>query len=198
MAAMFKLVDAGVEDHHGVLLSDVSVELGSAEAGTVVVPSPLGRNALGLVASGRMVPDAGLVLIDEQEDLAALRRASALVDAPGLTAAEHHMKVKDLVAETLGLQPRSRRHRRPSAAEWLKQHDAADLAGEPVEAIDAQLRLWLLTELAFSDPAVRLAVVESPDRRGLPGTELAETLHGAAGEGRAVLAILSDAPEVPL
>lgn len=188
---MLELVETEVKDHHGVLFSGVSLELGIAELGSVVVPSHWGRSALGLVAAGRMRPDIGQVLFEGADSTAGLRRASALVDAPGLTAPEHHMTVRGLTAETLGLQPRPRVRKRPRAAEWLEQHDAADLAAEPVEALDPQVRLWLLIELAFADPAVRLAVVESPDRHGLPADELAETLRWAAGEGRSVLAILS-------
>lgn len=196
--SMLELVETEVKDHHGVLFSGVNLELGSAALGSLVVPSPWGRNALGLVAAGRMRPDNGQVLFNGADSTAELRRASALVDAPGLTAPEHHMKVKGLTAETLGLQPRPHGGKRPRAAEWLEQHDAADLAAEPVEALDPQVRLWLLIELAFADPAVHLAVVESPDRHGLPEEELAETLRYATGDGRSVLAVLSTEKEALL
>lgn len=118
-------------------------------------------------------------------DLATLRRATALVDSPGITSPEHHMTVRQLVAETLGLQPRPRRRSRtartadssPAASssrevpprkvsQWLEHTGYADCAHHHVATLDPLTRLHLHLSLAFSDPQVRLAVLDSPERHG--------------------------------
>lgn len=190
---MLELADVEVMGHHGPLLSGVSVRSVDGGLHQLTVPTRLGRTVCALVATGRMAPDSGQVLFDGGEDVAALRRASALVDSPGLTEPEHHMRVRDLVAETLGLQPRIKGRKSPRAMEWLREYGAEPLAKEHVEALPPGQRLRLLLELAFSDPRVRLAVLDSPDRHELQGTGLADVLIAASGESRSILAITGEA-----
>lgn len=192
---MLELQGVGFDDHHHQLLHSVSFRAPEGELTPISAETPLGRTALALIASGRMVPDAGQTLLDGESQPKQLRRSAALVDSPGITAPEHHMRVRDIVAETLGLQPRERPLREPrvSADAWLQDHEAEDLADEHVDPLSPATRIWLLTELAFADPLVRLAVLDSPDRHGLPADELGPLLHDLASVGnRTMIAVVDD------
>ena len=194
---MLELQDVAFDDHHHQLLHAVSLSAPEGELSSFNAETPLGRTALALITSGRMVPDEGQVLLDGEPQPKRLRRNAALVDSPGITAPEHHMRVRDIVAETLGLQPRTGtlplRERRISADAWLHDLEAEDLADEYVDTLSPAARIWLLTELAFADPLVHLAVLDSPDRHGLPADELGPLLHGLVSVGsRTLIAVVAD------
>lgn len=197
---MLRLQDVAFDGHRGQICEQTSFSLDDGAFTALQASTSLARTALALIASGRMKPDHGTVLIDGVEDLRALRRRTALVDSPGITAPEHHMTVKDVVSESLGLRPlRSRaggKARRVGARAWLADHDAGDLAGERIDTLEPLRRLGLLIELAFSDPSVRLAVIDSPDRHDVDLEQLADFLADrcAADAGRGVLALLETAP----
>ncbi|WP_422935455.1 ABC transporter ATP-binding protein [Sinomonas sp. P47F7] len=158
------------------------------------------RTALALAASGRYAPDAGAATWGAatghaRKSLKALRRASALVDAPGINEAERHLSVRGLVAEDLALLPR--RHRRQSPDAWLTVHAFEDVANVWAHELPAHRRVELLTELALADPAVRLLVVDTPDRHSdLTEDWLPRLAALAANPGRelAVLAIVAEVP----
>lgn len=108
------------------------------------------------------------------------------------------MTARDLITETLGLIPRSRRHSRPSAAGWIAEQEIADIADDPVDTLPAELRLWLMAELAFTDPQVRMAVLDSPDRHPLSAEDLAEVLGLISSpDDRTVLAVLAQESLIP-
>lgn len=81
------------------------------------------------------------MLFQGEDDPRRLRRSTALVDSPGITSPEHHMSVRDLVAESLGLIPGGPGKRIPPAAAWISEQDADDIADSPAVALPAALRL---------------------------------------------------------
>lgn len=189
---MLELEDVDFRGHRAPLLENVSATVGEGSLREIPAPTADARTALALICSGRARPDNGTVLIRGAADTARLRRSTALIDSPGITAPEHHMRARDLISESLGLIPRRRGTRVPTASRWISEHEATDIADQPVEALPSELRLWLMTELAFTDPQVELAVMDSPDRHDISAEELSEALERIAEpEGRTVLAIVA-------
>lgn len=189
---MLELDSVGFEGRHGPLISQLDFAAPDGELSMLAAPTPMARTAVSLVASGRMRPDHGAVFFDGHPETKTIRASSALVDSPGITAPEHHLRVKDLVAESLGLHPRTRGRQRLSPGSWIRAHEIEDLDTTPVDALAAQVRIWLLTELAFSNSQVRLAVLDSPDRHEITAQDLSEVLaETVAPQGRSVVAVLS-------
>ncbi|WP_415856746.1 ABC transporter ATP-binding protein [Sinomonas sp. G460-2] len=158
------------------------------------------RTALALAASGRYAPDAGAATWgaatgSPRKNLKALRRASALVDAPGINEAERHLSVRGLVAEDLALLPR--RHRGQSPDAWLTIHAFEDVANVWAHELPAHRRVELLTELALADPAVRLLVVDTPDRHSDLTEDWLPCLAALAENPGRELAVLAIVAEVP-
>ena len=189
---MLELEDVGFHGHHAPLVENCSITVSQGSLSEITAPTGDARTALALICSGRLIPETGRALIHGSADVGRLRRSTALIDAPGITAPEHHMRARDLISESLGLIPRRRGIRIPSASRWISEHEAADIADQPLEALPSELRLWLMTELTFTDPQVELAVMDSPDRHDISAEGLSETLGGIAEpEGRTVLAIVA-------
>lgn len=236
--------DVAFDDHHFRLIAPTDF---NALAGTVSLlqsSTALARTALSLIASGRMKPDAGAVYFldepapqpeepeEDDDDAAAepvaassLRRRTAIVDSPGISAPEHHMTVRQVVSESLGLRPVfaglsgeqnqlgqqgqsgqrglfGQRGRRPlkspmRSMDWLQQQGMAELARQKVVALDAETRLRLLIELAFADTAVRCAVLDSPDRHRISAERLLALLEELvdADPSRCLLAVVQRVPE---
>ncbi|MGQ7787927.1 hypothetical protein [Nesterenkonia sp. K-15-9-6] len=197
---MLELHDVAFDGHHGRLVEPTSFSVPDGGLAVLQAPTAMMRTALALIASGRMAPDAGEVRIDGVAELRPLRLRTALVDAPTITAPEHHMTVKNVVSEFLALRPlRSRvgkQARRIGVRAWLAEHDADDLAGARIDTLEPLERVGLLLELAFSDPQVRFAVVDSPDRHEVDRDQLLDFLEDRCSveHERAVLAVLEEAP----
>jgi hypothetical protein len=119
---------------------------------------------LGLLASGRMRPDTGRVLLDERTDAAGLRRRVALVDALEVSEPEAGISVAGVVAEELmfaGHAPTPFAARR-----WLEGLGLEELAGVPIGNVDPAARIRILLELAALRGGVEALVLTSPDRHG--------------------------------
>ena len=153
------------------------------------------RTALALGLSARMRPSSGTVGWSGNTALRAVRRISALVDSPEINEPEAHLKVRDLVAEDLALQP-GPVWRRSSIDSWMERHKMDHLADEWLDVIDPLDRLALLTHLALEDHRVELTVFDSPDRHGMPEEAWIDYLQTVAGGRRtpAVVAIVTRIP----
>lgn len=197
---MLELHDVAFDGHHGRLVEPTTFTIADGQLSVLQAPTAMMRTALALISSGRMAPDDGEVRLDGVAELRALRLRTALVDSPTITAPEHHMTVKNVVSESLALRPlRSRvgtQARRIGVRAWLAEHEAEDLAGARIDTLEPLERVGLLLELAFSDPAVRFAVVDSPDRHEVDRDELLDFLADRCSpeQDRAVLAVLEEAP----
>lgn len=146
---------------------------------------------LGLIASGRMRPDAGTVVIDGKADASAIRRRVALVDAPDVCDPAPNVTVAGVAAEELmfaGVPSNP-----VSVSRWLGQLGLDHLARAPIANVDPHARLRLLTELALLRDGVEGLVLVSPDRHGGDPIEWWELAKRLAERGFAVLVIAGDA-----
>jgi hypothetical protein len=151
---------------------------------------------LGLLASGRMRPDAGTVTIDGRADAAALRRTVALVDALDVSEPEPNVAVAGVVAEELmfaGSAPNPFAARR-----WLDDLGLGDIAGVPIGEVAPAARLRILLELAALRPGVRALVLASPDRHGGEPAVWWRLAEEFADRGFAVLVIAGVASRTAL
>ena len=142
-----------------------------------------------------MRPTAGSVSWSGNSTLRAVRRISTLVDSPEINEPEAHLKVRDLVAEDLALQP-GPLWRRSSINAWMERHKLDHLADSWLDAIDPLDRLALITHLSLEDHRTELAVFDSPDRHGIPEGDWVNHLQVVAGGRRApaVIAIVTRIP----
>ncbi|MFJ3958917.1 ABC transporter ATP-binding protein [Arthrobacter sp. NPDC090010] len=155
------------------------------------------RTVLALTLSGRMKPSSGHLSWNGSTRLRTIRKASALVDSPGINEPEQHLSVCDLVTEDLAMVPR--RYRGALLAKpWLKLNSFEDVEKLWVDELPAERRIDLLTQLALADPGVDLLVLDSPDRHSADPAawlERCEALAYDAGRPLAVVATVSALPE---
>lgn len=184
-----------VKGRHDQLVAPTSLQLRRGEMQLVVCDPQLSRTALALALSGRMKPTSGTLSWNNEDQTRAVRKHSALVDSPEVSAPESHMKVQDVVAEDLALIPGAF-WRRPKAKRWMAQHGFTDIAESWIDAVEPARRLELQLLLAIENPQIQLLVVDSPDRHDLADEHWAEILEGFADSHRefAVLAIVSHLP----
>ncbi|GAB2743732.1 ABC transporter ATP-binding protein [Sinomonas soli] len=191
-----------VAGRHGDLVPLTSFDAAPGELTLVRGDGQEHRTALALAATGRCAPSSGTVRwgapqANARRDLGALRRVSAIVDAPEVNEAELHLRVRDLVAEDLALLPRRYRGAiRPEA--WLTVNAFADIAGEWAQDLPAARRTELLTALALANPETAILVLDSPDRHtDDPSAWLPFLAATAARPGRplAVVAAVGDVPD---
>lgn len=154
------------------------------------------RTALALAVSGRMRPSSGTAGWDGNTRITALRRASSLVDSPGVNEPEQHLSVRDLVTEDLALVPRRHRGALRGTA-WLKQNDFEDLGGLWAEQLPARRRIELLTALALANPATDLLVLDSPDRHGGDPADWLPRLDALASDAGRPLAVVAAVTRIP-
>lgn len=171
----------------GEALPPADAAFGSGEAVLAVAETEQRPTVLGLIASGRMVPDAGTVTIDGTGDSRSLRRRVALVDAPPVCDPEPNVTVTGLTVEELMFAGRPSTV--PAARRWLAQHGFGDLARHPIGELVPRDRIELLMQLTALRPEVEGLVLVSPDRhRGEPA-EWWQTANRFAAEGYAVLVV---------
>ena len=146
---------------------------------------------LGLIASGRMRPDSGQVLLDDTVDYSAMRRRIALIDAPGVCEPAADLPVSEVVSEELMFAGRPAH--RGAVKRMLASLDLGDEGRTSIADLDPDARIRLLTELAVLRDGVEALVICSPDRHG--GDPLGWWLiaNDLAERGYAVLVIAGDA-----
>lgn len=142
---------------------------------------------LGLIASGRMRPDAGSVLLDGAGSSRSLRRRTALIDAPDVSDPPPNISTTGLVGEELMF---AGRPADPiSARRWLEEQNLRSLARVPVGDVSPTDRIRLLLELAVLRPGVDGLVLVSPDRHGGDPRAWWRLAEEFAARGQAVLVI---------
>jgi hypothetical protein len=146
---------------------------------------------LGLIASGRMRPDAGSVTLDGRTDYAGLRRHVALIDALGVSEPAADVTVAEVVSEELMFAGRVG-HRR-AVGVVLDELGLADRARANMADLAPDSRIRLLTELAVLRDDVQAIVLTSPDRHGGDPLGWWKTADDLAVRGYAVLVIAGDA-----
>lgn len=190
-----------VAGRHGDLVPPTSFDAAPGQLTLVRGDGQDHRTALALAATGRCAPSGGTAVWGAPArrprlDMKALRRASAVVDAPEINEAELHLRVRDVVAEDLALLPR--RHRGAVLPEaWLTVNALDDIAGEWAQDVPAQRRVELLTALALANPETRLLVADSPDRHSDDPAAWLPFLARMAGRPGRPLAVVAVVAEVP-
>ncbi|MBC2933082.1 hypothetical protein [Nocardioides sp. zg-1228] len=128
-----------------------------------------GHSALALATTGRLAPTGGSVRLvaDDgtvSDDMAQLRRVTAVVDLPGVSEPDDVMPVETVAAEDLAL---AGHDSTPGAVHtWLEQHALEGFEDHRVDAVEGVVRTALLTGLAAERPDVRFLVMTLPDRHG--------------------------------
>ncbi|WP_205881148.1 hypothetical protein [Leucobacter insecticola] len=148
---------------------------------------------LGLIASGRMRPDVGEVLIDGEANARDLRRRVALLDAPEVCDPEPNVLVIGFVEEELmfaGL-----RADPIAARRWLEKLDLRHLATTQMANVAPATRIRMLCELAVLRRGIEGFVLVSPDRHGGEPEVWWAIAREFAERGYAVLVIAGRASE---
>ncbi|MEJ5945459.1 hypothetical protein WDZ17_09165 [Pseudokineococcus basanitobsidens] len=163
--------DVAVETGGALLLPPTGVLLAAGRRTLVAGAAghDLGAHtALALVLTGRMVPSRGRLLVDGHDvglwGRDQLRRAAAVVDAPGVDEPEPDLPLRAAVGEEL------RGAGRPASAAdahaWLDDLGLAGSAGTAARDLPPGVRTRALAELAASRPSVAALVLVRPDRAG--------------------------------
>jgi ABC-type cobalamin/Fe3+-siderophores transport system ATPase subunit len=152
-----------VNGRGSVMLEPTSLSVEAGQRILVTGEPGHGHTALALVLAGRMLPDAGRVLIDGSDDLGALRRAVVLVDTPGVSDPDELLPLATVVGEELAMAGRPSLPR--AAREWLSTYDV-DYSRTLIEGLAPLLRTRILTELAVLRPGVRAVILTLPERHG--------------------------------
>ncbi|WP_426516583.1 hypothetical protein ACPPVQ_18340 [Diaminobutyricibacter sp. McL0618] len=146
---------------------------------------------LGLIASGRMRPDAGTVTIDGVTDYSELRTRIALIDAPAVCEPAADVTVAGVVAEELMF---AGRPSNPIAVKkTLAELHATEWARTAIANVPPTVRIGLLAELAIRREGVMGLVITSPDRHGGDPKEWWDLAQGLAERDLAVLVVAGDA-----
>jgi hypothetical protein len=175
----------------GQALEPLSLAYESGRARLATAETEQRPTVLGLIASGRMRPDTGVVLIGGAEDNSAVRRKVALVDAPDVSDPAPNVTVFTVVAEELMF---AGRPSNPIATKaWLGEAGLLPISRTPIADVAPADRLRMLLELSVLRPDVEALVLVSPDRHGGDPHVWWELAEEFAGRGLAVLVIAGQA-----
>ena len=177
-------------------LPPTSLAYASGEARLALAETEQRPTVLGLIASGRMAPDAGTVTIDGRADAATLRRAVALVDAPDVCDPAPNVTVAGMVAEELMFAGRPSNP--VSARRWLEAEGFGAIARTPVADVSPRERVALLLGLTALRPGLEGMVLVSPDRHGGHPAEWWELAESFADRGFAMLGVAGEAAAIVL
>ncbi|WP_238702541.1 hypothetical protein [Microbacterium caowuchunii] len=175
----------------GQALPATSLSYASREARLAIAETEQRPTVLGLIASGRMQPDAGSVTIDGAANASALRRRVALVDAPQVSEPAPNVTVGTVVAEELMFAGRPSNPKATRA--WLREHGQAEHLRVPIADVRPADRLRMLLELAVLRDGVEGIVLVSPDRHGGDPRVWWDLAEEFAGRGYAVLVVAGEA-----
>lgn len=176
----------------GESLPPVSTSFESGTVTRVVVETEQRPTVLGLIATGRMRPSAGTVLIDGNEDRRKLRRSVALVDAPGVSEPDPDVTLGGAISEELMFAGGN--SDAVSARMWARNMNVRDATNTPLIAIEPEERIRVLLELAAIRGVDGLVLV-SPDRHGGDPEKWWKITNLMARRGLAVLVITGRAAD---
>lgn len=175
----------------GQALAPLSLAYESGRARLATAETEQRPTVLGLIASGRMRPDTGVVLIGGAEDNSAVRRKVALVDAPDVSDPAPNVTVFTVVSEELMF---AGRPSNPIATKaWLTEAGLLEISRTPIADVAPADRLRTLLELSVLRPDVEALVLVSPDRHGGDPHVWWELAEEFAGRGLGVLVIAGQA-----
>ena len=182
----------------GIALPATSARFSSGAVTRIVMETEQRPTVLGLIASGRMRPETGTVLIDGRDSRSELKRRIALVDAPGVSEPEPDVTLAGTIAEELMY---AGRPNSPVAARlWARSLELLDAVDLPMADVPPAQRIRALTELAALRTQRRGTNVEglvlvSPDRHGGDPHQWIRVCERMAARGLAVLVITGSAAD---
>ncbi|MBU4466088.1 MAG: hypothetical protein KKH75_09625 [Actinobacteria bacterium] len=180
----------------GQALPPTSLSFATGTALLALAETEQRPTVLGLIASGRMRPDAGSVGFDPGSGVANLRRRVALVDAPDVCDPAPNVPVAGVAAEELMF---AGKPSTPLAVRrWLEEHEMRSLASVPIADVSPRERVRLLLELTALRDGVDGIVLVAPDRHGGDPEEWWELAEDFAARGFAVLVIAGEASAMVL
>lgn len=181
----------------GIALPASSCAFESGEVTRAVCETEQRPTVLGLIASGRMRPDTGRVLLDgDDRARREIRRRTALVDAPGVSDPEPNVALGGAIAEELlyvGIPGTPVQVRR-----WAEDLGVAEHLALPIADVPPAVRVRVLCELAVLRDGIEAIVLVSPDRHGGQPDEWWAVAQRLAARGFAVLAIAGIAADAAL
>ncbi|WP_241703904.1 hypothetical protein [Leifsonia shinshuensis] len=185
------MLDAIAKGPRFAALPATSATFQTGQATLVRAETEQRPTVLGLIASGRMRPDAGTVTIDGRHDYSDLRKRVALIDAPDVCEPAPDVTVAGIVAEELMFAGRASH---PIAVNRrLSELGASEYGRWAIGTVPPTVRIRLLAELALMRAGVEGLVIVSPDRHGGDPVEWWEFARELAGRGIAVLVVAGDA-----
>jgi len=185
------LLDAAIGTGTAAALPATSLMLDEGQVSVVVTSGMVRPVYLSLVIAGRMKPTSGVVLIDGVDDARQLRTRVAVVDAPGIAEPPARVSLRRAIASELTFT--GRRSRRRDVEGVLERYELLDRAGDPVESLEPERRIALLTDLAAWRPGVEALIVVAPHRHGGDPADWLPALRAHAERG-ATVAVLTDSP----
>jgi hypothetical protein len=192
-----RIVLSGVaKGRRGRALPATSLAYTTGRATLAIAETEQRPTVLGLLASGRMRPDAGTVFVDGSAEAARIRRAIALVDAPLVSEPHADVPVAGVAAEELMFAGRPSDPL--SVRRWLEGAGFGAVATTPVAHVTPIARIRLLCELALLREGVEGVVLVSPDRHGGAPADWWRYAQGLAARGLAVLVIAGHAAHTAL
>lgn len=172
-------------------LPPTSLTFRSGRATLVIAETEQRPTVLGLIASGRMRPDNGIVTLDGSRATRSLRQKTALIDAPDVSDPPPNISTVGMVGEELMFA--GRRADPISARRFLDEHDLRAYSRVPIGDVPATDRIRMLLELAVLRPGVEGLVLVSPDRHGGDPRAWWTLAQEFAARGHAVLVIAGQA-----
>jgi ABC-2 type transport system ATP-binding protein len=186
-----ELDHVGIGDEPGAPLPVVSAVAAPGRPGVIAVETEQAPVLASLVAGGRMQPGTGRVLLDGHEDAAAIRKAFALVDTPGIAEPFPVMTVRRIVREELAFA--EQRPSREHVDTVLESLGIAHYADTHVQRVPTDVRVRLLVELALLRDGVTGVVITSPERHGGAVEDWFAVVRDVARRGTTVVLVTSKA-----
>ncbi|MFV0287656.1 MAG: hypothetical protein ACK5IM_14910 [Demequina sp.] len=177
-------------------LQPVTVTFESGAVTLVRAETEQRPTVLGLLASGRMHPDTGVIRLDGAVDYAGMRDRIALVDAPTVSDPPAHVSTVGIVEEELMFAGRTATV--TAARRTLDEWGLARWTRTPIGNVDPTDRIRLLLTLAAMRPGVEGVVLVAPDRHGGDPAGWWEQCLVLARQGMAVLVVAGDAAAATL
>jgi len=176
---------------HGAALPPTSLRFTTGQAVLAHAETEQRPSVLGLIASGRMRPDQGVVTIDSATDFRTMRRRIALIDAPDVCDPAPDVTVVGIVAEELMFAGRP--WHLIAVHRILNELGLDDYARWSIGTVPPKARIRLLVELALLRDGVTGLVITAPDRHGGDPSDWWRIAREVANRGYAVLVIAGDA-----
>lgn len=167
-----------------------SLQIETGQVAYVTTTTDQRPTVLGIIASGRMKATSGKVILDGVENRRQLRRRSALIDAPVVSAPVDDVWFLGLVSEEITFAGQWGGIR--SVLRWIDDNGMRKYARTTAANLPPTIRIKALVELASLREETDLLVLVSPDRHGAKPDEWWPIIETVAKRGFAILVIVGE------